>query len=238
MMSDHTVVITGATQGLGRALAIVFATAGYRVVGIYAHNDEAAATLRTELDAVAPDTSLVLKHDIRHEDPELWQRDEIRNAARLVLINNAWPPFTPKPFHQTDWEEVNAGWEVGVQGAWRCAHALIRPMVRAGGGTIVNVLSQAVSGVPPKGFSAYVPAKHALAGMTIALAAEYVDRGVRVFSVSPGFMQTPFTASWDSRMIEAITSTKPPDVPAEIAHRILSLVESPETPSKGENHFL
>lgn len=238
MMNDHTVVITGATQGLGRALALKFAVAGYKVVGIYAHKDEAATTLRTELDAVAPYATVVLKHDIRNDDPELWQRDEILNAANLILINNAWPPFIPKPFHQTDWAEVNAGWEVGFQGAWRCVQALIRPMVRAGGGTIVNVLSQAVSGNPPKGFSTYLPAKHALAGMTFALAAEYADRGLRVFSVSPGFMQTPFTAAWDSRLVEAITSAKPPEDPAEIACKIQTLIVSPDTLGRGENYMV
>jgi NAD(P)-dependent dehydrogenase (short-subunit alcohol dehydrogenase family) len=110
-------------------------------------------------------------------------------------------------------------------------------MLRKGSGVIVNVLTSAIDGQTPKGFAAYVTAKYALRGLTLALAAEYAERGIRIFSVSPGFMDTPLTQKWDSRLREIIrTNSSRLTEPIEAAKRLLELVTDETTPGRGEDY--
>lgn len=234
-MKRRTVIITGATKGLGRATALVFAQAGHQVIALYSADEAAAEKLRIELRPLGGD-SCVIKHDVTSENTELWGRSDIVQSQSLVLINNACAPFTPRPFHLLRWEEMSNGLNVGLKGSWLSASALLRPMARAGNGTIVNVLTSALQGAPPKGFAAYVTAKHALRGLTLALAAEYAAKGIRVFSVSPGFMATAFTAGWDERFVQAIRAVSPLSDPASAARRIYELVEGMDTPGQGEDY--
>jgi 3-oxoacyl-[acyl-carrier protein] reductase len=236
-MSRRAVVITGATKGLGRATALAFAKTGYWVLGLYAINEVAAEATRAELQA-AGGAGCLLKHDVSREAVEIWNRPEIQQAESLVLINNAAAPFLPQPFHLVGWEDFESGLRVGLKGTWLCTRALLRPLLRAGHGTIVNVLSAATRGLPPKGFAAYAATKHAVRGLTLALAAEYAGQGLRVFSVSPGFMATNFTANWDSRLIEAIQRRTPATDPSVAAGRILTLVEDLSVPGQGEDYPL
>jgi len=234
-VNRHTVIITGATKGLGRATSLAFAHAGHRVVGIYASDDNAAESVRAELGQLSDD-SFVVKHDIRDEGDAFWSRPDIQSAASLVLINNACAPFTPQPFHLLRWEDFERNLSVGLKGSWRCSLALLRPMLRGGRGVIVNVLTAAVHGTPPKGFAAYVAAKHALRGLTLSLAAEYSAKNIRIFSVSPGFMSTPLTAEWDARLVDAIRAGGVVSNPDEAAAKIVALVDAATTRGQGEDY--
>jgi 3-oxoacyl-[acyl-carrier protein] reductase len=236
-MSRHTVIITGATKGLGRELALVFAASGSRVLGLFSSDTVAAAKLEIEL-AAKSDDSIVIRHNAASESADLWSRPEIQDAANLVLINNANGPFTPQPFHLLRWHDFESGLNVGLRGAWQCSRAVLKPMLRAGHGTIVNVLTSAVHGLPPKGFAAYATAKHAQRGLTLALAAEYKDKGLRVFSASPGFMRTSLTSAWDPRLVDAITASGAVSDPADAAQKIRALVDSPETVGRGEDYLV
>ena len=225
----HTLVVTGATKGLGRATALAFARAGHRVLGLYAHDEAAAEGLRAELASFGAD-ALVLLHDVSVEDDVLWSRAEIQQADSLVLVNNAWAPFAIQPLHLSTWDDFARALDVGLRGSWLCARALLRPMVRAGRGTIVNVLTSAVHGLPPKGFGPYATAKHALRGLSLALAAEYGANGIPVFSLSPGIMSTALTADWDARLVEALLAKGPVTDPDAAARRILELVDDADAP--------
>ena len=231
----RTVVITGGTKGLGREIALAFARAGHRVMALYASDAQAAARTQAELSELSPG-SCAVRHDITAEDPAFWNRPEIAEAESLSLIHNACAPFAPVPMHQLTWGDVQRNLDVAVKGGWLCVQGLIRPMLKKGGGVIVNVLTSAVEGMPPKGFGAYVTAKHALRGLTLGLAAEYAARGVRVLSVSPGFMDTSLTGTWDERLRDAIRSASRVTDPAQAALRIVELVEAADTPGQGEDY--
>jgi NAD(P)-dependent dehydrogenase (short-subunit alcohol dehydrogenase family) len=138
--------------------------------------------------------------------------------------------------HQLAWQDFESNFSIAVKGAWLCSQPLIRLMLKKKG-TIVTVLTAAIDELPPKGFAAYVVAKSALHGFTQALASEYSPRGLRVFSVSPGYMETSLTAQWDSRLRDAIRQGSPRITqPIEAAKRLVGLVESAEIPGKGENY--
>jgi 3-oxoacyl-[acyl-carrier protein] reductase len=228
-------MITGATKGLGRATALTFAHAGHRVIGLYSADEAAAEKLRIELESFG-DGSFVVRHNVGTENAALWNHREIQQAESLVLINNACAPFTPQPFRLLRWEDFESGLSVGLKGSWLCSRALLRPMLRAERGTIVNVLTTVLHGLPPKGFAAYAVAKHSLRGLTLALAGEYATKGVRVFSVSPGFMSTALTAGWDARLVKAMRASVPMSDPADAAQRIRELVEAPTLPGQGEDY--
>lgn len=234
-MTAFTVIVTGATKGLGREMLLAFSASGHRVIGLYAHDDGAAEALRSELQSLGSQ-SRVMKTDVTADASEAWSLPEIQTAGHLVLINNAWAPFAPRPFHLLEWHEFETGWNCGVKGSWQAVRAVLRPMVRTRTGTIVNILTAAVHGMPPKGFSAYATAKHGLRGLTLALAAEYRHLGIRIFSVSPGFMSTALTATWDERMVESIRQGSPGTDPAKAAQRVQQLVTDMSTPGNGEDY--
>ena len=236
-MSHLTVIITGATKGLGRAFALAFAHAGHTVIGFYSSDEGSAESLRAELQH-AKAVFEVIKHDITSDDVACWSSPAIASAEHLVLINNAWCGFTPAPFHLLDWEDFQSGLDVGVKGSWQCIRALLRPMVKAGRGTVVNVLSAAVQGHPPRGFAAYSTAKHALHGLMMAVVAEYRSKGVRTFSVSPSFMNTALTSAWDQRLLTAVEASGAVSDPAQVAMKVVKLAEDEATPGDGEDYAM
>lgn len=232
----RTVIITGGTKGLGREMSLAFSREGYYVIAFYASDDAAAQQLRVSFNESKAD-GCVLCHDATSEDAGVWNRPEIQGAESLTLVHNACAPFSPAPMHQLGWQDFESNFNVAVKAGWLCSQALIRLMLKNKRGTIVNILTSAVEGSPPKGFGAYVTAKHALRGLTLALAAEYAARGVRVFSVSPGFMETPLTEQWDFRMKEAMRSASSRiTLPPEASRRIVELVESEAVAGHGEDY--
>jgi 3-oxoacyl-[acyl-carrier protein] reductase len=234
----RTVIVTGGTQGLGRETALAFGRAGYRVLALYSSDEGAAQELLTAMTAAGMEGA-AWRHDVRSGETSLWNRPEIQEAERLTLVNNACAAFSPSPMHQLAWQSFEDQFQVAVKGAWHCSQSLIRQMLKGGHGSIVNVLTSAIEGAPPKGFAAYVTAKHALLGYTLALAAEYAARGVRVFSVSPGYMETALTQHWDPRLREIIRANSARiSLPAEAAARILGLVEDVTVPGCGENYSI
>jgi 3-oxoacyl-[acyl-carrier protein] reductase len=229
-------IITGATGGLGRAAMFSFARAGYRVVGVYGHDEPSAQQAVTDGTRLGLDLR-VLRHDFEAETSAPDVSVHLEGSSRIVLVNAAWPPFTPQPFHLQAWAEVERALHVGVRGSWACCASLLRPMLAREAGTIVNVLTAAVEGPPPKGFAGYLTAKHALRGMTLALAAECASKGIRVFSVSPGYMPTRMTDGWDPRFQEAARQARSTD-PETAAARLVELVANPPQGGRGENYPL
>ena len=233
----RTVIITGGTKGLGREITLAFGRAGYFVIAFYAADSVAAENLQATFMAEKI-SGRVLQHDVTSENPAVWNHPEILEADSLTLVHNACASFTPVPMHQLTWNDFQNNFDVAIKGGWSCSQALIRLMLKKGGGTMVNILTSAVEGMPPKGFGAYAVAKHALRGLTLSLAVEYAPRGVRVFSVSPGFMQTSLTEQWDVRLREAIQSSARNSIPTEAAQRLVELVASKTTAGQGEDYLI
>ena len=232
----RTAIITGGTKGLGREIALAFGRGGYSVVAFYSSDEIAAEQLRAAL-AEAKAEGRVLRHDVTVENSAIWTLPEIEEAESLTLIHNACSAFSPVPMHQLNWQDFERNLNVALKGGWLCSQALIRLMLKKKPSTIVNILTSALDGLPPKGFAAYVASKHALRGLTLALASEYGPRGVRVFSASPGYMDTPLTEAWDERFRDAIRSGSTRIThPAEAAQRLMELVGDETLAGQGEDY--
>ena len=234
----RTVIITGGTKGLGRELSLAFGRAGYCVLALYSSDEQAAKKLASDL-AESNATGFALRHDVCIEDVSVWNRSEIQEAESLILIHNACAPFAPTPMHQLSWGDFENNFLVAIKGAWVCSQPLILLLINKISGIVINVLSATLEGIPPKGFAAYGVAKHALNGFTLSLASEYSPRGLKIFSVSPGYMETSLTEQWDERFRERIRANASRiTVPSEAAKRIVELVQSPEVPGQGETYRL
>jgi NAD(P)-dependent dehydrogenase (short-subunit alcohol dehydrogenase family) len=193
-VNGKVVLVTGASRGLGAALATAFGRAGARVA-IGARDAEALAGLAAEVrrsGAACHAAAL----DVRDERSV---RDWVRSAtselgAPSVLINNAsvLGPRVPLAEHGI------AAWrgtlDINLTGAFLATRAVLPSMLEQGDGSIVNVSSGAA--VPPRvRWGAYAVSKHALEGFSRNLAEELKDTGVRVNLVDPGAMRTEMRAA-------------------------------------------
>lgn len=235
--TDMTVVVTGGTRGLGYEISLEFARRGYRVLALY-HSDEQAALSLDRAFTAAGLAGRSFRHDVSSNGSEsaVWSQIEITGAASLILIHNASAAFEPKPLHLLTWEDFSTGMDVALKGCWQCVHGMLRPMLKNGGGTFVTVSTTALSAQPPKGFAAYLPAKAALRTFTQSLAAEYRERGIRTFTVSPGFMETSLTDSWHPTLRQAMIKSSGAADPACVAENVRMLVEDSTLPGRGENY--
>lgn len=219
-------IVSGGTKGLGRAISLALGRGGLHVVALYGHDEAAADALSAKFEAEGLQGRCV-RHDVSTGPPAL---QEPEGWETITIVNNAWPPFEPRPFHLGRWAEVERAVQVGVGGAYHIVQAYLPRMVRAGRGTVVNVLTSAIHPPIPKGFGGYILSKHALRGLTVALSAEYGRRGVRVFSVSPPYMETPLTAAWSDDLRRLLDPTR-----AEVDDVATAIVARVRDPAAGRN---
>lgn len=212
-MEAGAVLITGASRGLGAALARAFGAAGGRVA-VCARD---AAALRPVAEAVrrAGGECLARAVDVADEAAvSAWVEEAARELGRpRVLINNAsvLGPRVPLVEHPVD--QWRATLDVNLTGAFVTARACLPAMLSAGDGVIVNVSSGAA--LPPRRhWGAYAVAKAALEALTANLAAELEGTGVRVNAVDPGAMRTGMRAA--AYPDEDPGDVKPPEAIAEL----------------------
>ena len=180
----RVVLITGAAGGLGRELVTEFAAQGWRVAAAHHH-----ATTHTATETIWPIPLDVTQRASCAETVKQllarWGRlDALINNAGLTADQPSWQ------ISDEDWEKVLS---VNLKGAFLCAQAAIRPMLKQRDGHIINLGSfSGRSG--GRGQANYAAAKAGLLGLTAALAQEVGSRNVRVNTVLPGVLPTPMTA--------------------------------------------
>ncbi len=198
------VLVTGSTRGIGRAVAELFAGEGARVAvtGRSPETAEAAArevggeALGIGLDVADPDSVAAAVDRVL----EAWGRVD-------VLVNNAGITRDTLALRMKldDWQAVIA---TNLTGAFLCAKACLRHMVRARAGTIVNI-SSVVGSVGNAGQANYCAAKAGIEGLTRSLAREYANRGIRVNAVAPGYIATDMTEALGEKVREALLAQVP-----------------------------
>ena len=190
MSEPRVTLITGASQGIGREIALVFAGHGDSVVLAARDRENLEETAREARESGG--TAIVVPTDVtRPEDATAAAGAAIEEFGRIdVLINNSGIGGPSGPL----WELSLADWQstfaVNVEGVFLLSRAVIPHMIEAGGGSIVNIGS--ITGKRPLwGRAAYAATKSALIGLTRTLAIEAGPYGIRVNLISPGFVTGP-----------------------------------------------
>ena len=181
-----TVVITGAGSGIGQAVAIQQAKSGNHVI-ILDYSEEAA---KATVDSITADggSACYIKCDVSDTESVKAAFNQIETLD--YLVNNAGIAAVGNVEHCTP-EEMDRIYNVNVKGVYHCLHFAIPKMVANGGGSIVNLASIA-SKVGIQDRFAYSMSKGAAHTMTLSIARDYIDKGIRCNSVCPGRVHTPF----------------------------------------------
>ena len=197
------ILVTGASTGIGRAIAVRLAQEGGNIAVNYSRNDveagKTAERVRAAHDAggYANAKCSLHKADVSQEQPVNDMIDGIlADWGRLdVLINNAGIQ-KPAASHESLTEDFDRILGVNLRGCYLCSRAAIRHFLsREGGGAIVN--NSSVHEIIPKPkYLSYSISKGGMENLTKSLALEYADRGIRVNAVGPGAIVTPINMAW------------------------------------------
>jgi NAD(P)-dependent dehydrogenase (short-subunit alcohol dehydrogenase family) len=201
--SGSTAVVTGASRGIGKAIAIKFAQAGYEVWAL-ARSLDALQTLEAEASAFGKIRPLRLDAE-KPEDVVAAAGIIAEKGAPAVLVNNAG--IAPSaPLAKTSLEEFQRTLTVNTTAPFLLCRELMPLMAQAGGGRVINIASTAAM----KGFkytSAYCASKHALLGLTRALALEFASKAVTVNAVCPGWSDTDMLSESAERISQTTGRT-------------------------------
>ncbi|MGB3760873.1 MAG: 3-oxoacyl-[acyl-carrier-protein] reductase [Rivularia sp. (in: cyanobacteria)] len=222
-LREQVAVITGASRGIGKAIAQELARLGASVVVNYANSSQAAEELVSEITA-AGGSAVALQADVSKEE-------EVDNLFKTVLekfnkidilVNNAGITrdtllLRMKP---EDWQAVI---NLNLTGVYLCTRAVSKGMLKKRTGRIINIASVAGQMGNP-GQANYSAAKAGVIGLTKTLAREFASRGITVNAVSPGFIETDMTSELQSEEILKAIPLGRYGKPEEIAGMVRFLV--------------
>ncbi len=221
-MSASTVaLITGASQGIGRAVALRFAEAGY-AVALAARRQDALQTVAAQIEKTYDVPVLVVPTDLRKPEQiaGLVSRTIEKFGKIDVLINNAGILYV-KPFLEISAEEYREMMDVNLDAVFRLTQLALPHMIEQKSGAIVNIASLAGKNAV-KGGTAYAASKWAIRGFAASLMLEVRQHGIRVVTVFPGSVDTPMLDN----------SPAPPRretmlQPEDVAHAVYAAVSVP-----------
>ena len=188
--SARSMLVTGASGGVGRELLLLARAAGWEVLGIYHQNHQQAAAITKEWDDASGSLRMVAC--------DLTKPDEVTQLLNTLsdhycpdaLVHLAAPSIDARPLRRVEWQACQQQLEGMLKPLVMLTPTLVRRMAHRGSGRVISALSAVVLGRPPRGLSSYVVAKYAVMGYINCVAAEYAGRGIAVNTVSPGAMNT------------------------------------------------
>lgn len=224
-LEGKVALVTGGSRGIGRAIALRLASDGADIA-LCARNVEAAESVGREVEALGR-RCLVRQADVSQSD----QADELIKAvvgemgSLYALVNNAGITRDNllMRLKDDDWDDVL---RVNLKGAFNCARAAARPLLKARGGRIINITS--VVGLQGNaGQANYAASKAGLIGLTKSLAREMASRSITVNAVAPGLVpDTGMTDELSEDVVDGMLANVPlgrPGTPTDVAHAVAFL---------------
>ena len=206
-LTGKVALVTGASQGIGRATALALLGAGAHVA-LAARNAEKLAAIETEITAVGAQALAVPMDVADAEQVKAGFKRAVERFGRLdILVNNAAVTRDGLAVRMKadDWDAVL---RTNLTGAHLCAQQALAVMLRQRSGRIINVTS-VVAETGNAGQSNYVAAKAGLIGLTRALAVEVASRSITVNAVAPGFIVSPMTDPLSDAVKQALLERIP-----------------------------
>ncbi|OBR62834.1 3-oxoacyl-[acyl-carrier-protein] reductase [Paenibacillus oryzae] len=207
-LEGKTALVTGASRGIGRAIAIALAEAGADVAVNYAGSEAAAAETAQAIEALGR-RAIVLKGNVgKSEEFEAMVKETIGQLGGLdILVNNAGITRDNLIMRMKE-EEFDEVIETNLKGVFNGIKAVTRHMMKQRSGRIINI-SSVVGVLGNPGQTNYVAAKAGVIGLTKASARELASRGITVNCVAPGFIATDMTDKLPQDMKEALMTQIP-----------------------------
>jgi NAD(P)-dependent dehydrogenase (short-subunit alcohol dehydrogenase family) len=243
--AGKSVLVTGASKGIGRGIAEAFGRAGASVALNYRSDEEGAAEAARRIEA-SGGRSLVVQADVA--DPsavaDLFEAIDRELGPLDILVNNAGQAGPDKPLHEVTPEEWQDLLAANLDGAFYCAPEAARRMLARGqGGRIVNITSVHEEATNVPGQAPYNSSKAALRNMTRTMALELGPHGITVNAVAPGMILTPMNgrALEDPAYLaeaEAQIPARRAGVPEDIAGMVLYLSTDLASYCTGATYFV
>ena len=224
--SQQVALVTGASRGIGAAIALRLAQAGFVVVGT-ATTDEGAAKISQALSAYPDSRGANLDVNDAQAGSALIEAIVKAHGGLQVLVNNAGITRDTLAMRMKD-DDWDAVIDTNLKAVFRLSRAVMKPMMKQRYGRIINITSVVgASGNP--GQANYAAAKAGVAGMTRALARELGSRHITVNCVAPGFIDTDMTAGLPAEQQQALLAQIPLGhlgKPEDVAHAVAFLASA------------
>jgi 3-oxoacyl-[acyl-carrier protein] reductase len=208
LLEGRVALVTGASRGIGRAVARLFGEHGAKVWINYYRSQSSAEALVREI-AEGGGVSWAIQADVTCAKDVARMMDEVAAQGGIdVLVNNAGPKIVSAPFSRLQWGDLSTAYEQIVGSAFRVTQAAL-PALKERRGKIITILSAAALGRTAHNWLPYVAAKGALLAMSKNLAQELGPDGITVNMISPSLVETDLVANVPDRMREMAMSRTP-----------------------------
>jgi 3-oxoacyl-[acyl-carrier protein] reductase len=189
-LKDKVVLVTGASRGIGAAIASALAYHGATVIINFFSNKEKAEELMNRIKK-NNGRGIIVQADVREQEQVNMMVDTaMKEYGKIdVLVNNANINFPVKPFTELSWEDINAKITGEMKALYNCSQAVLKDMIKRKQGKLVFI-SSGLSRRPGYGFSAHAAAKSAVDGIAKVMAMELGMHGITVNVVGPGLTLT------------------------------------------------
>lgn len=226
-LTGKVALVTGAAQGIGKAIALLLARNGADLVVSDINLDKAEETTK-EIQALGR-KALAVKVDVANlEDVERMVQTVMQQFHQIdILVNNAGIARDKLILRMTE-EDWDAVLDVNLKGTFNCTKAVIRHMLKQKSGRIVNIAS-VVGEMGNAGQANYSASKAGVIGFTKTIAREFAQRGINVNAIAPGYIETPMTDALPEKVKEELKRMIPMERlgrPEEIAEAVLFLVSA------------
>jgi 3-oxoacyl-[acyl-carrier protein] reductase len=240
--SRSVALVTGASRGIGAEIAATLAARGAAVAVNYFQSALRAESL---VDSIrkAGGEAIAVQGDVRRPEDAERILDSVHAKFGRVdwLVNAAIGGLPNRPFMETKWSDFQEHLDYQLKAVVQMCQCVYPRLKTAGGGAIVNILSQVTAAQPPPGVADYVAAKYALLGLSKALAVEWASDQIRVNMVSPGMIQTDLTQHYHDRIFKMEASRTPLKriaQPADVANSVAFLLSKDSSFLTGVNLFV
>jgi 3-oxoacyl-[acyl-carrier protein] reductase len=191
-LAGKVALVTGASRGIGKAIALAYAEAGANVIVNYAGSQGAAEEVSAQICALGR-RSLAIKANVGNPtEVEEMVQTVIHQFGKIdILVNNAGITRDNLLMRMKE-EEFDEVININLKGVFNCIKAVTRPMMKERAGKIINITS-VVASLGNAGQANYVAAKAGVIGLTKTTARELASRGIQVNAIAPGFIETDMT---------------------------------------------